>query len=918
MSASERAFALLTAALFPREFRARFGEDMRELFRDQSQAARSRGGAAGVVTLWLHTIPSLTRAALLERRDALRKRFAHAPTTTLSTTTAARCGAGSDTMLGTIASDLRFAGRMLRKSPVFTAVAVLTISLGSGAVTTIYSAMNALLFRPLPGTAEPARLVHVEPIAPDGGTSAASHTQYRYLRDGTRTLDGLAAWGRISLAVAANGEGASVYGNMVSANYFAVLGVRPLLGRFFLPEEDRTPLTHPVVVVSEAFWRSHLGADSGAVGRTVLVNGRPYTLIGVAPSGFRGIYVPMVTDAWVPLMMQHQLRPGAGGSPADLPAPLRLFARLKAGASEAAARRELEALGTAWAAEAGRAADYARSTLGVRVYRMTGLPDDANRALFGFAAVLFGAAALVLLIASVNVASMLSARAVARQREMAVRTALGAGRGRLVRQLLTEILLLFGMGAVGGVLLAMQATAALERLPLPSDPPVSLELSPDPRVLAFALLVSLLTGLLFGLAPALRGARTDVASLLRDGSAASGTRRRLAGNALIVGQLALSLVLLVAAGLLLRALGRGSRVDPGFDLSGVAVAPLNTESWGYDATRGREFYRALREQVAALPGVTAASYTMHLQLTMHHNGDEIQVDGAAAAHAPGGGDRPGVVPVWYAEVDADYFAAMRVPLLRGRDFAPTDDERAPGVAIVNETLARQLWPDGSALGRTFGFRGKRVTIIGIARDAKYHKLDEATPPFVYFPLAQLWEPKRTLLVRTSGDPRALGPAIQRAVHAIDPALPRPVVSTLREETSIVLLPQRVAAMVTGVLGGMGFLLAAVGLYGVIAYSVSRRMREIGIRVAIGARRSDVLGMVIGEGMRLAAVGVAIGVVLAAAAARLLASLLFDVSPLDAVTFSGVAVLFAAVALVASYLPARRAAAADPMAVIRAE
>jgi predicted permease len=301
---------------------------------------------------------------------------------------------------------------------------------------------------------------------------------------------------------------------------------------------------------------------------------------------------------------------------------------------------------------------------------------------------------------------------------------------------------------------------------------------------------------------------------------------------------------------------------------------------------------------------------------MHHNGDDIQVEGTAAFRR--GVERGDVLPVWFAKVDPGYFAAMRVPLLGGRDFAPADDERAPRVAIVNETLAKQLWPDGGALGRTFGYHGQRVTVVGGARAAKYHSLDDAGAPFAYFPLAQHWEPKQTLLVRTAGDPAALAPAIQRAVRTIDPALPRPNVSTLQAETGIVLLPQRVAAIVTGALGAVGLLLASVGLYGIIAYSTSRRTREIGIRIAVGARRSHVLAMVVGDGMRLAAIGVVVGLALAAGAARLIASFLFGMSAFDPLTFAGTSLVLVAVAFIASYLPARRAASADPMAVLRAE
>jgi predicted permease len=364
-------------------------------------------------------------------------------------------------------------------------------------------------------------------------------------------------------------------------------------------------------------------------------------------------------------------------------------------------------------------------------------------------------------------------------------------------------------------------------------------------------------------------------------------------------------VLLVAAGLFLRALDRGRQMDPGFDPAGVATMSLNTASWGYDETRGREFYRLLRERVEAIPRVTAVSTSGFLPLAMGRSGGDIEVAGTA-------------VPIEYVNVDRDYFAVLRLPIVGGRAFDATDDERAPRVAVINETLARRQWPDGNAIGSTFVARGGTVRIIGIARDAKYANLTEATPSFVYFPMAQSWSGGQTLLVRTTADPVALGPVLRDAVRDIDPALPPPTVTTLERETSIVLLPQRVAASVTGVLGALGLMLAAVGLYGVMAYSASRRSREIGIRVALGAHRSDVLRMMLRQGLRLAGLGVIIGIVLAGAATRIMAGLLFGVSPLDAITFAAMSAVFIGVALVATWVPARRAAAADPMVVLRAE
>ncbi len=809
---------------------------------------------------------------------------------------------GWESLAGALVADARFAGRMLRKSPVFTAVVVFVISLGSGAVTTIFSGMNALLLRPLPGVVGEEHLVGLRPARTNGTVAEqGSYNYYTYLRDHSNALDTVAAWGRVSLTIATGGQGTAVYANMVSGNYFDVLGMRPALGRFFAPDEDRTPGAHPVIVVSYGFWKSRLGGETGAVGRTVAVNGHPFIVIGVAPEPFHGIYTGIRAEAWVPLMMQPQLRPRSNLTGASW---LWLFGRLREGSSIEAARQELSALVVARARDAGEAMTPGSSPA-VQVAGLTGLPNGEGRGLLRFMGLLLGAASLLLLIAGVNVAAMLSARYAARGREMAVRTALGAGRSRLVRQLLTEILALFMLGALGGFVIAQLATAALERLPLPANVPVTLELSPDLRVLTFALGISLLTGLIFGLTPALQASRRDITSRLRNDSAGSGLRRTLTSRVLIVGQLALSLVLLVAAGLFIRALDKGQRIDAGFERAGVITASFDPESWGYDPARARTFYRTLLERVQALPGTVAASYAGRLPLMMGSSPDDIKVDDGSE------------MGVHTAVVDADYFSVLRLPLMQGRAFRSADSEEGERVAIVNETLARRLSPDGRAIGRTFRFRNARTTIIGIARDAKYATLDETTPSFAYFPIAQQWQPGQVLLVRTAGDPQQFTP-IQQAVLSIDPSLPRPRMSTLQRATGIVLLPQHTAAIVTGALGGFGLLLAAVGLYGIMAFSAGRRTREIGIRMALGARRSTVLAMMIRDGLRLAAVGTIVGLILSAAATRLIAGWLFDISPLDASAFIGMSSVLIVVSLVATYLPARRAAASDPLKALRAE
>jgi predicted permease len=449
----------------------------------------------------------------------------------------------------------------------------------------------------------------------------------------------------------------------------------------------------------------------------------------------------------------------------------------------------------------------------------------------------------------------------------------------------------------------MAATSALERMPLPGTVPVTLELSPDLRVLLVAVAVSLVCGLVFGLIPALQCARKDITDRLKADDSRSGVRPSRLGRALVAGQLALSLVLLVAAALFGRAVERGTRVDPGFEVRGVTTTQFEPESWGYDDARGRVFYDALRTRIAALPGVTAVSYAGRLPLMFGRSTDRIAV---------GDGERL----VSYTGIDAGYFETIRLPLLRGRGVLASDVAGGPRVAVVNETFARLLAPQGQVLGRTFRFRNAETIVIGVARDAKYASLDEPTPPFMYIPLAQDAQPRRALLVRAPET--GLAAAITDAVQAIDPRLPAPRMSTLERETQIVLLPQRAAAIVMGALGALGLVLAALGLYGTIAASAARRTREIGVRLALGARPGQVLRGLAGEGMRLAAAGVAGGLLLAALATPLLRRWLFGVSPLDLTAYAAAAGVFLLVALIASALPARRAASADPLKSLRTD
>ena len=908
-SPSERIYAF-AMRLYPRAFRHRFGDDMRELFRDQWKAARRRAGWGGVARLWLATLPALVAGASAERIMAISRGFVAASPHPPST-------ARSAPMLQSMLRDLRFAVRMLRKSPVFSVVAVLVIAIGTGAVTTIFSAANAIALRPLPGVSNVDEVVEIHRSLPDGaGSNWVSYPLYGYLRDGAaaRRLADVVAWSFLPLTIDVGDESVAAQGNIVTGNYFRVLGVRPALGRFFTPDEDAGPGAHPVVVISHGFWTTRLAGDPGVVGRTVRLNGNAFTVVGVTPPKFGGVFLLQRTDAWVPMAMQPRLSPGDDLLTNPRPGWLQLLARVQSGVGRDVVRRELSRLTAQYVVEGNGPADDRRYTT-VRLTSLSGLPDDMRGRVLGFLALLLGASGLVLFIACVNVAAMLLARAVARRRETAVRLALGATRGRLVRQLLAESLLLYGPGPAGGVLVAVYATHLLARLPLPLNLPLDADFSPDLRVLVFTLVVSLATGVAFGLVPALQSTRVGISARLRDETAGAGARRSTAQGVLIAGQMAVSFLLLVAAGLFLRALDRGRHVDLGFDTSNVAVAGFTLGMHAYDGAKGRLFRRALRERIAHAPGVVAVTYARHLPLSAY-NGADLRIDGSAVPPANEDG-----TPVSFSEVDTGYFEVLKMPIVQGRAFTAADDERAPRVAVVNQAFARRFWPDG-AVARTFRRGHEVVTVVGVARDAKYSKLAEELRPFVYFPIGQAADERRAehveLLVRTSGDPARLAPAIRAAVREFDPTLPAPAVTTLSAAVGGVLLPQRVASIVTTVLGFVGLLLAAVGLYGIVAYLVGQRTREIGVRVALGADRRDVLRLVVGEGMRPVAVGMAVGLLLALGATRLLTSFLLGVSPLDALTFVGGAAVLTAVALTASYLPARRAAATDPVRALRVE
>lgn len=828
--------------------------------------------------------------------------------------------AGAETAFGArrraamhISQDFRYALRTLRKNPVFTAVAIVVVALGTGAVSTIFSVANSVMLRPVPGVERPAEVATIERTRTNGsGALSASYSYFQEMAAKSRTLQGVAAWSILPMTVSAGGQGVSALGNIVSGNYFDVLGVRPALGRFFQGDERSVVGQYPVAVISHNFWQRQFAGDSTIVGRSILINGVSFTIIGVTPNRFSGLYPVLRTDAWVPIMMQPQVRSGRELLTAGA-AWLEMFGRVADGATLAQANVEIAALTrqratNPAAGEPGFMAAYA----GARLQRLAGFPDKAVAPITAFIVVLFAVAMLVLLIASVNVASMLLARAVARQREIALRIALGAGRARLVAQMLTESVVLFVAGGLAGTLLAVYGARALQAIELPVDVPMVLDFAPDWRVVAFTLVVALITGLVFGLAPALRGSRIPLAAALRNDNVDTGRGRSRLRNGLVAGQVALSLLLLTVSGLFVRALDKGRRVDVGIDVQNVATAALNVGSAGYDSTRGRLLYRELATSLANVPGVESVAFANILPLSMNSMGVDISIAGYVPAESQDGR----TFSVLDNVVDDGYFAVTKMPVASGRTFRSSDHETSAPVVVVNETFAHKYWPGNEAVGRQVELDGSSMTVIGVVRDSKYNKLDESDTPFMFLPYAQHWRSEVNVLVRTRGDANQFSVALRRALHALDASLPEPTVTTLQQATSVVLLPQRAAVFVTGALGLVGLVLAGIGLYGVISFSTARRTREIGVRVALGADRRAVVRLVVGEGMKVVAIGIAVGLALAFAATRALASLLFGVSPLDGITFIAAALILTTVALLASYLPARRAAMVDPMTALR--
>ncbi len=812
----------------------------------------------------------------------------------------------------TIWQDVRYGFRILFKSLAFTLVAALSLALGIGANTAVFSIINASLLKPLP-VEEPERLASIFTTdTKNPGNLPTSHLNYVDYRDQNQVFSSLLASTGAGLSLTRGETIEPVFGLVVSGNYFDVLGVKAALGRAFLPDEDKTPGARPVVVLSHGLWQRSFGGDASLVGKTISLNRHDFTVVGIVPEGFTGTDLGPGPDLWVPMMMHDQVQPGFDWYNERRGLFLNLIGRLKPGVSAEQAQASLKNF-AGQLAQSFPKDNEGRSAKVVPLLQARIDPDGSGQLLLA-SGVMMAVVALVLLIACANIANLLLARASARRKEIAMRLALGAGRARLIRQLLTESLVLSLVGGVVGFLVALWARDLLGAFdPVgggPNAPPIA---TLNFRVLGFTLLVSLLSGVIFGLAPALQASKPDLVLTLK-GETSAPARRAFGFNlrkSLVVIQVALSLVSLISAGLFVRSLRNAQATNPGFITENILLAGFNLGREGMDKPQGVNFQRQLAERVAALPGVKAVTIASSRPF-----GGGIMRSVFLEGQAPAPNGR-GVL-VQLNNVGLRFFESLGIPLLQGRDFSERDDENAPKVVIINETMARRFWPNQDAIGKRFKFFGEEFyrEVVGVARDAKYNDLTEANTPFIYTPLLQNYSNAGTLHVRTTGDATQINAAVRGVAKELAANVSLLNVQTLGARIDQSLDGPRAQTRLLAFFGLLALLLSSIGIYGVMAYSVAQRTREIGIRMALGARSQNVLSMVVRQGMTLVTIGVALGLIAAFAVTRLIGSLLFGVGAADPVTFVIASLLLLFVAALAGYLPARRATKVDPLIALR--
>jgi predicted permease len=813
--------------------------------------------------------------------------------------------------IDTILMDVRYAFRTLRKNWGFTAVVVLTLALGIGANSTVFSWINSTLLNPLPGVADQTRVVSLMRSSGERSLSSFSYPDYADLRDRNHAFSSLVASAINPMGLTHNEKPERIWGTLVSENYFDAFGVRLLYGRGFLPAEGKAPGGAPVAVISYHLWENSFGGNPGIVGQQIRLNNQSMTIVGVAPREFLGSYTALRSEIWVPMMMSHELFP-IGNDPLKERGVswLIIQGRLKPGVSAEQGQAELDTL-MKQIAEQYPKEHEARQ--GITVYPLWKAPFGATAYLGTVLMSLMAVAGMVLLLACANVANLMLVRGVSRSREMGIRLSLGATRGRLVAQLLTESVILAILGGGVAVLVTFWTAKMFAKLRPPSQLPIWISVDVDRRVLLVSLAISILTGIIFGLLPALRASGINPAKAVKEESASGvGGRRKLRlSSGLAVTQIALSLLMLVFAGLMIRSFQKAQRFNPGFNPNNVLLASYDLLPEGYTDDLGLQFHQQLLAKIQALPGVQAASLSDWVPLEFISSSTYFVPEGYQPK--PHESIEAGI-----ARVSPDYFRTMQIPLLEGRDFWIEDTKKTQNVVIVNQALTDRYWPGQDAVGKRMRVDGDWATVVGIARTTNYYRLNETPVAFIYRPLYRDYVPSATLHVRVSGNPADFALAAQNTIHEMDANLPVFDIAELGVRIQVASGIQRIAGSTVGVFGLLALALAAVGIYGVIAYSTKQRTHEIGIRMALGAHPRDILRLVVGQGVRLTMIGGGIGLVASLLLARLLSSLLFGVSASDPFTLAGVTLLLAGAALLACYIPARRAMRVAPIVALRHE
>ncbi len=803
--------------------------------------------------------------------------------------------------------DLTFAFRQIKKSPGFTLIAILSLALGIGANTSIFSLFNTVLLRPLP-VYKPEEITMLYGTLQQTGYTIFSYPNYKIFRDNNQVFSGLASYRFVSTTLNYEDNNEKIWGYLVTGNYFDVLGIKPQLGRWIQPQDDINVGASPVVVITYNLWQRRFNSDPNIIGKEILLSNYKYTVIGVAPKDFIGTEVSYNAEVFFPMMMAKQVEIGSNWLDERDSYNIFTFGRLKTGFTKQQAEASLQILNQKLME------DFPKDNEGtyIKLSPMGLFIPEIRESVIAFSWILMGIVSLVILLACVNLANLLLAKAITRRKEIAVRLALGATRFQLIRQLLTESIMLSVIGGVLGLIFSFWINDFVSKVKLPTDIAIVFDLRFDWRVFIYVSVLSVLTGVIFGLLPAIQASKPDILSALKDEVSFGGFKRFWLRNILVAGQVALSLILLVCGGLIIRSLQQAQMMRPGFSAENTVSVSFDLSQQGYDEKRGQAFYKQALEKAKSLPGVESVTLINNLPLSLNYSYTTIYVEGQ---EAPYSNQLPKAVP---ALVYPKYFETMKIAL-HGRDFTENDKEQSDRVLIVNEALAHHFFPNEDAIGKRINFSGPQEpywTIIGVCENGKYNSLNEEKQFAIYRPLLRSYDSPVSIVVRTKSNSEATLTQVQKEVQQLDPKVLIYAAKTLKQHLNLSLFPAKVAAIVLGSFALLALTLAIIGIYGVMTYAVSQRIREIAVRMALGASTTDILKLIVGQGMKTVGVGVLIGIITALMFTKFLSGLLYGVSATDPITFIVISLLLGFVALIACLIPAIYAVKTDPMVILR--